>query len=471
MLLNISNLTLQTLCGVLAVGLLITLIKIVRDNRRLRENAQKLSVLDERLRHQDSLLQERLHILDQQADELRQSQSEGNRLREELGRAEARLSAEREASQEKLRLLEEAQTRLTQAFKALSADALQANNRSFLELAQASLAKFQEAAKGDLTQRQQAISNIVAPLKESLSKVDLNIQQMEKARQGAYEGLSQKLLDLSQSQARLQSETANLVKALRAPTVRGRWGEIQLKRVVELAGMIQYCDFVEQQSVSTDNGILRPDMVIQLPNDKQIVVDSKAPLAAYLEALESEDPDTRRDHLQDHARQVRTHLQQLSSKNYWSQFPNTPEFVILFLPGETFFSAALEQDPGLIEAGVNQNVILATPTTLIALLKAVAYGWRQEKLTENAQQISELGKSLYERIATLVKHFGDMKKGLDKAIGSYNKAVGTMESRVLVSARRFRELEAAPGEELPTVEPIEVGTRNLEAPELPQQDE
>ena len=270
-----------------------------------------------------------------------------------------------------------------------------------------------------------------------------------------------------ETQTQLRSETANLVRALGTPRVRGRWGEIQLKRVVEMAGMLDHCDFYEQQSVSTEEGRLRPDLIVRLPGGKNIVVDAKAPLTGYLEANEATDEPTRRSKLQDHARQIRDHMTALSRKSYWDQFQPAPEFVVLFLPGETFFSAALEQDAALIEQGVEQRVILATPTTLITLLKAVAYGWRQENLAANAREISELGKDLYKRIADMSSHIGDVGSKLGKAVESYNKAVGSLETRVLVSARRFRDLDAAGTEqEIDPVLPVEVAPRQLQASEM-----
>ncbi len=369
--------------------------------------------------------------------------------------AQTRLAVEREAAGEKMELLKQNQQQLQQSFAALSAQALNANNRSFLDLAQARFEQLHAAARGELNHRQQAIDQLVKPLHEALGKVDDRIGQLEQARSGAYARLDEQLKTLMESQRSLNSETANLVKALRAPTVRGRWGEMQLRRVVEMAGMLKHCDFEEQTSVTTTGGRLRPDMIIRLPNGRNIVVDAKAPLSAYLEAVEAKDDEQRRRHQVDHARQVRDHLGKLSNKSYWEQFQPNPEFVVLFLPGESFFSAALEQDPSLIEAGVEQKVLLATPTTLIALLRSVAYGWRQEQLAENAQAISLLGQELHERIATLAQHFAQMGKGLERAVESYNKGIASFDSRVLVSARRFKDLGAGSSKEIDAVPPLD----------------
>jgi DNA recombination protein RmuC len=389
--------------------------------------------------------------------------AENARLRAEAAGLAERLDQERRGAEEKLALLRNAEKQLADAFNALSAEALARNNQAFLDLATQNLAVFQETAKGDLAARQQAVEGLVKPLAEELARLSGQTQALEKARAESYGQLTEQVKGLLTAQQDLRGETGRLVNALRRPEVRGRWGEVQLKRVVEMAGMQDHCDFYEQEVVADGK---RPDMLVRLPGGKTLVLDSKAPVAAFLEAAEALDDGTRGRALERFAQHVRTHIQQLSQKAYWEQFQDAPEFVVMFLPGESFFSAALQQDPELIEYASERKVILATPTTLLALLKAVYYGWRQEALADNARRVSELGAQLYERLARLGEHWAGVGKNLGQAVKAYNDATGSLESRVMVSARKFEELQVAPaGKKLPELNPVEQAPRALQITE------
>ena len=382
-----------------------------------------------------------------------------------LAALEAQFASEQKSAEEKLALLEQARDQLKESFQALSSEALSKNNESFLNLAKSTLDKYQDGAKSDLDKRQEAINKTVEPVSIALKTFNERVEKIEERRTQTDASLKQQLQQLAESQVQLSRTTGSLVQALRAPQVRGQWGEMQLRRTVEMAGMINRVDFIEQASIDVGDGQRqRPDMLINLPNGRQVVVDAKVPLVAYLDALQTDDPDLQKERMVAHARHIRDHIKGLSAKSYWAKFDNAPEFVVLFIPNETIFSAALEQDPQLIELGVDNKVILATPTTLIALLKAIAYGWQQDAVAREAREISALGKELYERIGVVMGYFASVGRSLGQVVTHYNKAVNSAESRLLVTARKFEALESSTEETLPDIKAVE------EQPTLPKEE-
>ncbi len=411
------------------------------------------------------------NIIAEKTDETLRLQNAITDLKESKKELETKLEGEKKAAEEKLAALEDAEKKLMAAFEALSDKALKCNNEAFLVLAKNEMLKFHESSKIDLEQRQTNISEMIKPVASALEKFDASVKLLEKERVGSYSTLMEQVKSLNDTQLKLEGETSRLVHALKSPGARGSWGEIQLKRVVELAGMQEHCDFEQQQSVTTEDGRLRPDMIVNLPGGKKIIVDAKAPFNSYHDAQGATDETVKTDKLRDHARQVRAHMSDLGKKAYWDQFQPAPEFVVMFLPYESLFSAAVQHDPTIIEEGVLQKVIPASPTTLIALLKAVAYGWQQEVMAENAVQISKLGIELYDRIRVLSEHWTKMGKSLESAVESYNKSVGSLERNVLTSARRFKNMGISTKDEIPELAPIERMTRQISAPELAEHED
>ncbi len=377
------------------------------------------------------------------------------RTQKRLAELATTLDLERKAAQEKLAGLE-------QTFAALSHRALKENNQAFLQLAQESLKQFHVQAKGDLELKEKAVENLIKPVREALEKTEQQIRLMEHERKEAYGSLTKHLETMTQTQQLLQGETRNLVQALRRPEVRGQWGELTLKRLAELAGMVEHCDFYEQEHTDTEEGRLRPDMIVRMPGGREIVVDVKTPLDAYLSAVEASDDDTRRRHLEHHARKVRERVRELSSKAYWTQFKSAPDFVILFIPGDQFLSAALDMDRTLLEDALKQKVILTTPTSFVALLRAVAYGWRQESLAANAEHIRDVGEELYSRLSTFSEHLMKLGRSLNGAVADYNKTVGSYEAKLLPGARKFSEMGVGGDKALEEPERIEKAVRDVQ---------
>ncbi|MDT4912192.1 MAG: recombination protein RmuC, partial [Pseudonocardiales bacterium] len=388
-------------------------------------------------------------------------------LSEEVARLGATLDVERAAARERE---EWAEARLREAFDSLAGEALKRNNEQFAELAAAKLSTAKATADGDLAQRQIAIEALVGPLRESLGKVERQLSAVELDRAGSYEKLLEQIGSMRQTNEQLRTETAQLVTALRAPQVRGRWGEMQLRRAVEAAGMTEHIDFVEQETVESADGRLRPDLVVRLVGGKNVVVDSKVAFSGYLEAMEAKDEPTRAARLKAHARQLKTHIDQLAAKSYWEHFSPTPEFVVCFVPADAFLDAALREDPGLQERAFDQNVVLATPSTLVALLRTIAYTWRQEALAANAAEVHKLGRELYQRLSTMGGHIDKLGRSLNNAVGDYNKTVSSLETRVFVTARRMVDLQVVePGDAIEAPKQITETARSTQAPEVAEQ--
>ena len=406
----------------------------------------------------------RVPQLQQEVDALRKElETAGKRAVE----AHASLEAERKSHAARVEELKRMGVEIEQKFTKLASDVLGKNSESFLNLVSERFDKHKAGADKDLQARQQAIETLIKPIGENLSKFEHKVGEIEKAREGAYRAITEQVRNLSEGQTGLRSETSRLVQALRRPKTRGRWGEYQLRNVLEMAGMTEHVDFVTEQTVKGEDGALRPDVIVHLPGDKSVVVDAKTPLDAYLAAVEASDEETRERHVADHARHVRNHVRELASKAYWMALPVTPDFVVMFIPGEAFFSAAVESDPELFEQAVRDRVLISTPTTLIALIKAIAYGWQQQNLTENTRAVAGLARDLFERIKTFGGHMNDLGHSLRQAVERYNKGVGSLEGRVLPTARKFETLGVAPsGSSIPEVNPIDLDTRKLQATEL-----
>lgn len=427
----------------LALGALVVWMAV---RARLRESAEAQAAAI-RMQSENAALQERIRGLEEIKAKAEERERQLDALRNELAEFQAKQAALDAAFAEREKALREQKQLLDQELEKLLSDvshkALERNTQRFLELAEENLAK-----------RAQAIDSLVKPIQESLKGFNEQVREVEKAREGAYAGLQQQIKSMQETHARLQQETSNLVRALGKSSQRGRWGEVQLQRAIEMAGMLEHCDFTQQVSTDTEDGRLRPDVIVHLPNGRKIVVDAKTPLDAYLRAIEATDDETRSRELLAHANQVKEHIRQLSGKTYWSQFTPTPEVVVMFIPGEPIYGAALEKIPDLLDYGVQNKVLVATPVTLIGLLRAVAYGWQNEQLAKNARDISEAGKQLYVRVHTFIEHFAGIGKGLTNAIAAYDKAVASLETRLIPGARKLKELGAGTDDDVKDVETI-----------------
>lgn len=451
--------------GLIIGGVAAWVIAGFRQQKRLAdlriENSNKVADIEGKLKYAEAQVGELRQTAEKKESELLGLRSELSSEKQAKVEAVTRLETARKSFEEQKAMIEEMKAEMTDTFNAISSAALKSSSEDFLRLASEHLGKVVTETKGRLGEHQAAMDGMMKPLYETLKRYEEQIRVIEESRHRAYGSLEEQLRSLALTHETLQRETSNLVSALRKPQVRGRWGEMQLRRVAELSGMSMHCDFTEQLSVDTEKGRIRPDMIVHLPMEREIVVDSKVSLDAYLDAASASTEEEKRAKMEKHSQQVRTHMIKLGSKEYWSQFKLSPEFVVLFIPGESFLSSALEFDNSLIEDGIQRKVIIATPTTFVALLRAIAYGWRQEQITKNAQEISELGKQLYERMNTLVQHFDSIGSNLEKAIGAYNKAVGSMESRILPAVRKFKELGVTGADEIPVIEQIDQKPRNL----------
>ena len=468
-----SVLLIGVIVGAALSGVAVWLIAASRSKVAAAEAARATSDATVRLRAEAAGLRAERTSLLERLDDLDEAHERAverlRRAESEAAAAAAALQAEREAGAQREALLSRRDAELKSAFQALSADALARNNEQFIALAEGRIKEATAAltakADGDATARAEAIGKLLDPVAATLQRVEGQLRTVEKEREAAYAGLREQVDAMRTSSDRLKDETKQLVNALRAPQVRGRWGELQLERIVQLAGMVEHCDFSTQVVAQGEDGGLRPDLVVHLAGEKQIVVDAKVPFAAYLEAVESRDPDVHRERLTAHARQLRQHVDALSAKSYWAAFQPSPEFVVLFVPGDPFLESALQVDPALLEHAFSTNVVIATPTTLIALLRTVAYTWRQEALARNAAQVHQLGKELHSRLATMGTHVAKLGRSLDSAVASYNQTVSSLESRVLVTARRFTDLEVTDGD-LAAPAQVERAPRTVSAPEL-----